>query len=66
MPKVEVVVDAAGVVVAEQFSASVDHLVCPWHGTEYRLDSGVCSADPHRPLTSHDVVLRDGGVYVRV
>jgi nitrite reductase/ring-hydroxylating ferredoxin subunit len=66
MPKVEAVVDSAGAIVAEQFSTSVDHLVCPWHGSEYRLDTGVCSADPRRHLVSYDVVLRDGDVYVRI
>lgn len=66
MPKVEAIVDSAGAVVGERFSTSVDHLVCPWHGSEFRLDTGVCAADPRRRLVSYDVVLREGGVYVRI
>lgn len=66
MPRVEAVVDADRQVIGECFSETETHLVCPWHGYEYDLESGVCNVDPALRLEAHEVVLRDGGVYVRV
>jgi nitrite reductase/ring-hydroxylating ferredoxin subunit len=40
------------------------HIVCPWHGWEYKLKTGECAPDPTLRLKRHDVVQRDGGVYV--
>jgi nitrite reductase (NADH) small subunit len=40
------------------------HIVCPWHGWEYKLLTGVCAPDPRLQLKKYDVVERDGGVYV--
>ena len=40
------------------------HIVCPWHGWEYKLLTGECAPDPTLRLKRHDVVEREGGVYV--
>ena len=40
------------------------HIVCPWHGWEYRLLTGECAPDPSMRLKKYEVVQRDGGVYV--
>ena len=40
------------------------HIVCPWHGWEYRLLTGECAPDPSLRLKSYEVVERDGGIYV--
>jgi nitrite reductase (NADH) small subunit len=42
------------------------HIICPWHGWEYKLKTGECAPDPKLRLKRHDVVQRDGGVYVVV
>ena len=40
------------------------HFVCPWHGWEYKLLTGVCAPDPRLRLKKYDVVEREGSVYV--
>ncbi|HWG06288.1 MAG TPA: Rieske (2Fe-2S) protein, partial [Beijerinckiaceae bacterium] len=40
------------------------HIVCPWHGWEYRLLTGECAPDPTLRLKKYEVVQQDGGVYV--
>jgi nitrite reductase/ring-hydroxylating ferredoxin subunit len=40
------------------------HIVCPWHGWEYKLKTGECAPDPKLRLKRHDVVRREGGIYV--
>jgi nitrite reductase (NADH) small subunit len=42
------------------------HIVCPWHGWEYKLRTGECAPDPSLRLKRYDVVQREGGVYVVV
>jgi nitrite reductase (NADH) small subunit len=40
------------------------HIVCPWHGWEYKLKTGECAPDPKLRLKRYEVVQREGGVYV--
>jgi nitrite reductase/ring-hydroxylating ferredoxin subunit len=40
------------------------HIVCPWHGWEYKLLTGVCAPDPRLRLKKYDVVESEGSVYV--
>lgn len=40
------------------------HLICPWHGWEYRLSDGRCAALPDVKLQSYDVELRGEDVYI--
>ena len=40
------------------------HIVCPWHGWEYRLKTGECVPDPKMRLKRFEVLQREGGVYV--
>ena len=40
------------------------HIVCPWHGWEYKLLTGECAPDPRLRLKKYDVVEREGGIYV--
>jgi len=53
-------------VIREDFSDDEIHLVCPWHGYEYDITTGVCAADPRLRLTACQVIERDGSIYVRV
>jgi nitrite reductase/ring-hydroxylating ferredoxin subunit len=40
------------------------HFVCPWHGYEYELKTGVCVGDRKLKLKKFDVVQRGGDIYV--
>jgi nitrite reductase/ring-hydroxylating ferredoxin subunit len=40
------------------------HIVCPWHGWEYKLKTGECAPDPTLRLKRYEVVQREGEVYV--
>ncbi len=49
----------------EYFSESEPHLVCPWHGMEFLLESGESAVDPRFRLHRHEVVEDpDGTVHV--
>ena len=39
-------------------------VVCPWHGWEFDVRSGVCLADAKRRVQRYPVVLRNGDVIV--
>lgn len=64
--KVQAVLAPDRHVVRERFSDDEIHLVCPWHGYEYNIETGACAADPRLHLTAYPVIERDGGIYVRV
>lgn len=49
-----------------KFSEDCVHIVCPWHGYEYDIRTGVNGANPCLRLKKYEVKLRDGGVYVTV
>jgi nitrite reductase (NADH) small subunit len=50
-------------IAGERFSER-EHIVCPWHGYEYELESGTCAHDPRIRLRRFDVVRRGDEVYV--
>lgn len=64
--KVEAVLSADRDVIGERFSEQEMHLVCPWHGYEYEISTGICAAAPELRLTAYPVVEREDGVYVRI
>lgn len=37
-------------------------IVCPWHGIEFELESGVCRSDPKMRLRQYRVFARQGEV----
>ncbi len=41
-------------------------LTCPYHGYEFRLDTGQCLSSPSLPLDMYPVRVRDGRVEVRL
>jgi nitrite reductase/ring-hydroxylating ferredoxin subunit len=51
---------------AQTYDENDPHIVCPWHGWEYKLKTGECAPDPSLRLKSYKVFERDGGVYVVV
>ncbi|MFI5419750.1 MAG: Rieske (2Fe-2S) protein [Nitrososphaerales archaeon] len=52
--------------VREYVSEERKNIVCPWHGVEFDLESGVCRADPRYSLRSYIVVVEDGEVSIKV
>jgi nitrite reductase/ring-hydroxylating ferredoxin subunit len=48
----------------QTYDENEPHIVCPWHGWEYSLLTGECAPDPALRLKRHEVVQREGGVYV--
>jgi nitrite reductase/ring-hydroxylating ferredoxin subunit len=50
--------------VAQTYDNDDPHIICPWHGWEYKLKTGECAPDPKLRLKRHEVVQREGGIYV--
>ncbi|MGH6674082.1 MAG: Rieske (2Fe-2S) protein [Xanthobacteraceae bacterium] len=64
LPKVEDVFGKDHVLLGQRFDEGEIHIVCPWHGWEYKLTTGECAPDPKLKLKRHEVVQREGGIYV--
>lgn len=64
--KVEHILDDDKRIIEERFSESVFHIVCPWHGWEYDLSTGVCAGDKRLKLKSYPVIERGEEVYLVV
>ena len=62
----EQVLNADGTVSGERFVDEEPRIACPWHGWEYDLETGRCTADGRYRLRRFPVVVRDGDVFVRV
>lgn len=64
MPRVEEVIDAAGLYLGKRYEESDLHIICPWHGYAYHLADGVNVCDAKLRLQKFEVVEREGGIYV--
>lgn len=64
--KVEDVILPDRTTAGQRFSDTEIHFVCPWHGMEYDLRTGVCAPNPKRRLQKFDVVQKGNEVYVVV
>jgi nitrite reductase (NADH) small subunit len=64
MPRVEMDIDSGGHVGELRFSEEDFHLVCPWHGWEFDLRTGLSVTDPRRRLRRFQVEEREGALYV--
>lgn len=62
--RVEAILDDGMHALGERFSGETFHLVCPWHGWEYDLRTGVCATDKTVGLQKYELVERDGSVFV--
>lgn len=62
--KVEAVLTADKRCLGERFSAERTHIVCPWHGWEYDLETGEFAGDRRRRLRRYEVTTRGDDVYV--
>jgi nitrite reductase/ring-hydroxylating ferredoxin subunit len=52
--------------VAQKYDDDEPHIICPWHGWEYKLKTGECAPDPRLKLRSYKVLEREGGIYVEL
>ncbi|GGE30999.1 (2Fe-2S) ferredoxin [Agaricicola taiwanensis] len=59
-------VDAQNLFQGQKFNSSEMHIVCPWHGYEYRLSDGVNVCDARLRLKKFEVTERDGHLYVTI
>lgn len=62
--KVEAILGPDQSYLGERFSREETHLVCPWHGWEYDIETGRCAGDPSRGLRTYRTVQREEQVYV--
>jgi len=62
----EQVVLPDGTVARERFADDEVRIACPWHGWEYDLETGECTADRRFRLRRIEVRQHDGEAYVVV
>jgi nitrite reductase (NADH) small subunit len=53
-----------GTVAGERFADDEVRIACPWHGWEYDLETGECTADRRFKLRRLEVRVREGEAYV--
>lgn len=66
IPKVEIELDDEKKFLRHTFNTDEMHFVCPWHGWEFKLETGEAAADPRIRLRRYPVSERDGNIYVDV
>ena len=64
--KVEAVISEDKRFLGERFSEEEIHIVCPWHGWEYDIETGQCAGDRRRRLGRYETEVRGEDVYVIV
>ncbi len=64
MAKVEEVIAEDKTYHGMRFNHDEMHIVCPWHGWEFRMDDGVACGDAQWKLRSYNVEVRGDEVYV--
>ena len=64
MPQVQDVIDENGLFVCQKFNEDDVHIVCPWHGYEFKLATGEHAVDPKVRLKKYEITERGGNVYV--
>ena len=63
-PQVQDVIGDTGLFLGQRYDESDLHIVCPWHGYEFRIADGKHVRDDKVRLKRFDVSIRDGGIYV--
>jgi len=66
MPKVCVELDEEMRTVRQNFDTSEMHFVCPWHGWEFKIETGEAAGDSKIRLRRFKVTEREENVYVEV
>jgi len=62
--KVEAVLTQDKRWLGDRFSEDEFHLVCPWHGWEYDIETGECAGDKRKRLRKYKTEQRGDDVYV--
>lgn len=66
VPRVREVLDHDMRVIGQDFDEDEMHVVCPWHGAEYRIDTGEHATIPHIALRRYEVDESEGQIYVSI
>lgn len=61
IPLVEARLGSNGEMLGERFSETEPHLVCPWHGVEFKLLTGECVTIPGARLQRFELELDGAG-----
>jgi len=64
MHKVEEVIRPDKTSAGLRFNMDEEHIVCPWHGFEYDIKTGECTAQRSLRLKKYEVVTQGDSVYV--
>ena len=64
MAKVETILAEDKTSQGMRFNHDEMHIVCPWHGWEFRMADGMSSADRNFALRKYDVEVKGDDVYV--
>ncbi|MBN8293268.1 Rieske (2Fe-2S) protein [Rhodobacter sp. NTK016B] len=59
-------VDERGQVRLLQYDEGDQHVVCPWHGYEFNLETGRCNGNDRMKLFRAEIAIRDGAIHVIV
>jgi nitrite reductase/ring-hydroxylating ferredoxin subunit len=65
VPKVDVVIDEAGHFRKHAFDLDEMHFVCPWHGWEFKVETGEAVGDSSIRVQRFPIIERDGNLYVQ-
>ncbi|MGD9923422.1 MAG: Rieske (2Fe-2S) protein [Pseudorhodoplanes sp.] len=63
-PRVDDVIAPDRTLAGQRFIQDDIHIVCPWHGYEYKLTNGECIGNPKLRLRKFEVRQREGNIYV--
>ncbi|MBN9888276.1 Rieske (2Fe-2S) protein [Salipiger abyssi] len=66
MPRVCDELDEQKRSVRQSFDTTEMHFVCPWHGWEFKIETGEAIGDPKIRLSRYKVIERDAQIYVEV
>jgi len=66
MPAIEEVIAEDKTWVGQRFIMEDMHIVCPWHGYEFHLETGVNACDKALRLQKFNVTEKNGEVFVSV
>ncbi len=64
LPKVRGRAGARPDAFGQRFDEGEMHIVCPWHGWEYKLENGECATDRRIRLQKFAVTEKDGALYI--
>ena len=62
--KVEAILSEDKRLLGERFSEDEIHIVCPWHGWEYDIETGRCAGDGRLRLRRYETIQRGDDIYV--